>query len=152
MKKFLKIVSIVIIVLYFIDLRYSIYRIQNEIGIPSVLNTLSTILSYGKKPLDDPALTLIEKKHEKARDYFAKKQYDAAINECWEILTIDPKNVLALERMGSCYYQMGLKDKAMATWKKVLEIDPANRDVKKILKMFGGRSFSKTELDIKEIK
>ncbi|HAX61739.1 MAG TPA: hypothetical protein DCX95_04150, partial [Elusimicrobia bacterium] len=66
--------------------------------------------------------------------------------------TIDPKNVLALERMGSCYYQMGLKDKAMATWKKVLEIDPANRDVKKILKMFGGRSFSKTELDIKEIK
>jgi len=92
----------------------------------------------GTKTTSAPALNLIERKQENAREYFSKKQYDAAINECQEILIIDPKNVLALKRMGSCYYQMGLKEKAMATWKKVLEIDPTDKDVLDILKMFEG--------------
>lgn len=90
----------------------------------------------GTKMTTAPALNLIEKKQEKAREFFAQKKYDAAINECQEILIIDPKNILALKRMGSCYYQMGLKEKAIATWKKVLEIDPVEKDVLDILQMF----------------
>ncbi|MFA5778748.1 MAG: PorV/PorQ family protein [Elusimicrobiota bacterium] len=112
-------------------LRRLLNDVEKEAG-----QTLTPI--SGTKTTSAPALNLIEQKQEKARDYFQKKQYDAAINECQEILIIDTKNVLALKRMGSCYYQMGLKDKALATWKKVLEIDPTDKDVLDILKMFEG--------------
>ncbi|MDO8735032.1 MAG: PorV/PorQ family protein, partial [Elusimicrobiota bacterium] len=112
-------------------LRRLLNDVEKEAG-----QTLTAI--SGTKMTTAPALNLIEKKQEKAREYFQKKQYDAAINECQEILIIDPKNVLGLKRMGSCYYQMGLKDKAMATWKKVLEIDPTDKDVLDILQMFEG--------------
>ncbi|MEW6555739.1 MAG: PorV/PorQ family protein [Elusimicrobiota bacterium] len=110
-------------------------RLLNDVE-KEAAQTLTPIA--GTKLTTAPALNLIEQKQEKAREYFAKKQYDAAINECQEILIIDPKNVLALKRMGSCYYQMDLKEKAVATWKKVLEIDPTDKDVLDILKMFEG--------------
>ena len=114
-------------------LRRLLNDIEKEAG--QVLTPIS-----GTKLTTAPALSLVEQKQEKAREFFSKKQYDAAINECQEILIIDPKNVLALKRMGSCYYQMGLKDKAVATWKKVLEIDPTDKDVLDILKMFEGEN------------
>jgi tetratricopeptide (TPR) repeat protein len=113
------------------NLRRLLNEVEKEAG-----QTLTPI--SGIKSTSAPALSLIEQKQEKAREYFSKKQYDAAINECQEILIIDSKNLLALKRMGSCYYQMGLKDKAIATWKKVLEIDPTDKDVLDILRMFGG--------------
>jgi len=114
-------------------LRRLLNDIEKEAG-----QTLTPI--SGTKLTTAPALSLVEQKQERARDFFGKKQYDAAINECQEILIIDPKNVLALKRMGSCYYQMGLKEKAITTWKKVLEIDPTDKDVLDILKMFEGET------------
>src|SRR3989339_1307659 len=114
-------------------LRRLLNDIEKEAG--QVLTPIS-----GTKLTTAPALSLVEQKQEKAREFFSKKQYDAAINECQEILIIDPKNVLALKRMGSCYYQMGLKEKAITTWKKVLEIDPTDKDVLDILKMFEGET------------
>jgi len=131
MKKILKVVSIVVIIIYLVDLRYSIYKIQNKLDI--------TPSAHSSK--------LVEQKQEKAFNYIQKKQYDTAINECREILIMDPNNAIALERMGSCYYQLGQKGKALETWEKVIKIDPANEDVKKILK-----SFSKTEPAVKGIK
>ena len=115
------------------QLRLLLNEVEKQAG-----QTLTPV--SGTKVTAAPALSLIEQKQEKAREYFSKKQYDAAINECQEILIIDSKNVLALKRMGSCYYQMGLKEKAIATWKKVLEIDPTDKDVLDILQMFQGEA------------
>ncbi|NTU62727.1 MAG: hypothetical protein HGB05_04830, partial [Chloroflexi bacterium] len=57
-------------------------------------------------------------------------KYDAAVRRAQDVLDLEPNNVTALQIMGSAFFLMEQKDKAMVVWKRALEIDPTNRAIK----------------------
>ncbi len=52
-----------------------------------------------------------------------------------DVLDLEPNNVTAMEIMGSAFFLMEQKDKAVAVWRRVLELDPNNRSVREFLQV-----------------
>lgn len=77
--------------------------------------------------------TWIDQKVFDARQSVYDGKYDAAVRRSQDVLDLEPNNVTALEIMGSAFFLMEQKDKAMAVWRRVLEIDPNNRAVREFL-------------------
>ena len=77
--------------------------------------------------------TLIDQKVFDARQSIYDGKYDAAVRRAQDVLDLEPNNVTALEIMGSAFFLMEQKDKAVAVWKRVLEIDPNNRAVREFM-------------------
>jgi len=77
--------------------------------------------------------TFIDQKVFDARQSIYDGKYDAAVRRSQDVLDLEPNNVTALEIMGSAFFLMDQKDKAVAVWKRVLEIDPNNRAVREFL-------------------
>jgi hypothetical protein len=83
------------------------------------------------RKMDGPEqFTWVDQKIYDARQSVYDGKYDAAVRRSQDVLDLEPNNVTALEIMGSAFYMMEQKDKAMAVWKRVLEIDPNNRSVR----------------------
>jgi len=74
-------------------------------------------------------MNLVEQKLYTALKNIYSARYDIAIMECQEVLELEPENVLAMTRLGSAYYALGNRDKAIEIWKRALEIDPSNKDI-----------------------
>jgi cytochrome c-type biogenesis protein CcmH/NrfG len=55
------------------------------------------------------------------------------VRRAQDVLDLEPNNTTALEIMGSAFYMMEQKDKALSIWRRVLEIDPANKAVKEFI-------------------
>ena len=53
-------------------------------------------------------------------------KYDKAIILLQEVLDLDPQNVEAMKRLGSCFFLIEQKDKAKEVWQKALEMDPSD--------------------------
>lgn len=70
-------------------------------------------------------------------------RYLTAIDECSDVLDLEPANVLALTRLGSAYYAMNEKDKARQIWTKALQYDANNAVLKKFL--YGQKGSSRVE-------
>lgn len=84
--------------------------------------------------IDGPEqFTWIDQKVYDARQSVYDGKYDAAVRRAQDVLDLEPNNVTALEIMGSAFYMMEQKDKAVAVWKRALEIDPTNRAIKEFL-------------------
>lgn len=77
--------------------------------------------------------TFIDQKVFDARQSIYDGKYDAAVRRSQDVLDLEPNNVTALEIMGSAFFLMDQKDKAVAVWKRVLEIDRNNRAVREFL-------------------
>jgi tetratricopeptide (TPR) repeat protein len=77
--------------------------------------------------------TWVDQKIYDARQSVYDGKYDAAVRRSQDVLDLEPNNVTALEIMGSAFYLMEQKDKAMAVWKRALELDPANRAIREFL-------------------
>jgi len=54
-----------------------------------------------------------------------------------QILYFEPENMLVLKRLGSNYYVLGNKDKALEIWRRVLAIDPNDKEVAQFVKNMG---------------
>lgn len=78
--------------------------------------------------------TIIDKKIYEAREDVLNGRYTDAIRRCQEILNLEPKNITAMEIMGSAFFMMNEIDRAKNIWKKVLELDPTNRVIQQFLK------------------
>ena len=61
-------------------------------------------------------------------------KYDKSIILLQEVLDLDPQNVEAMKRLGSCFYLIEQKDKAKEIWEKVLELDPSDKVIAQYLK------------------
>jgi tetratricopeptide (TPR) repeat protein len=62
---------------------------------------------------------------------FNKMSYHSSVTSCLKVLQVDPENELALVRLGSAYYAIGGLDKyALKAWRKAMEINPKNTDIK----------------------
>lgn len=83
------------------------------------------------RKLDGPEqFTWVDQKIYDARQSIYDGKYDAAVRRSQDVLDLEPSNVTAMEIMGSAFYLMEQKDKALAVWKRVLEIDPTNQAVR----------------------
>ncbi|MCD6413494.1 MAG: tetratricopeptide repeat protein [Elusimicrobia bacterium] len=85
-------------------------------------------------------MNLVQQKLYSALKYIYDARYDLAIMECEDVLKLEPANVLALTRLGSAYYALGNKDKAVEAWKEALRYDPNNRDIRDFLSAPSGQS------------
>jgi tetratricopeptide (TPR) repeat protein len=72
-------------------------------------------------------------------------RYLSAIDECTDVLDLEPKNVLALTRLGSAYFAMNEKDKARQIWTKALQLDANNEVLKKFL--YGSKGAARVEVN-----
>jgi len=65
--------------------------------------------------------------------------YGRAIEECSIVLAIEEEDLLALKRLGSAFYLMGDKKRALATWQKAKELAPDDSELGEFLEMARGR-------------
>ena len=63
--------------------------------------------------------------------YFGQEQYDLAIRNYKEALTLDPNYVIALNNLGHAYERKDLKAQALETYEQVLTQDPKNSTAKR---------------------
>lgn len=69
-----------------------------------------------------------------ARQAAYDRRYGVAIEKCREVLRMEPRNVRALEILGSVYYHKGDFARAKPLWTRALEINPDNPTLVEYLK------------------
>ncbi|MBI2069874.1 MAG: tetratricopeptide repeat protein [Elusimicrobia bacterium] len=89
------------------------------------------------KPLLSPAANVGAKLGEADR-YFRQGRFDLAAKACEDTIKLDPNNALAYERLGSSYFALGLKDKAVEMWQRAIQINPNNQPLRMFLQNFLG--------------
>jgi tetratricopeptide (TPR) repeat protein len=117
-------------------LRYAFNKNPKDEKLLGLLNMVEKEAGVGEvtRRLDGPEqFTWVDQKIYDARQSVYDGKYDAAVRRAQDVLDLEPNNTTALEIMGSAFYMMEQKDKALAVWKRVLEIDPANRAVKEFI-------------------
>jgi len=67
---------------------------------------------------------------------FRQKDYSKVIEICEEVLILEPNNILAYKRLGSAFFALGDKDKAVQTWRRALKIAPDDT-LKKMIQDLG---------------
>ncbi|MEN3013377.1 MAG: tetratricopeptide repeat protein [Endomicrobiia bacterium] len=77
--------------------------------------------------------TIVDKLHSESLIAFRKRDYATAIKLCEEILLLEPEDVLAYKRLGSAFYALGQKDKALQMWQQALQLDPKDEKLKNMI-------------------
>lgn len=80
-----------------------------------------------------PGVTLTDQKDQQALELIYEGKYTSAVEECKEVLDLDPQNVLAMVRMGSAFWAMGMKKNARAIWRQAEKLDPRNQVLRRFL-------------------
>jgi Flp pilus assembly protein TadD len=117
-------------------LRYAFNKNPKDDKLLNLLNMVEKEAGVAEitRRLDGPEqFTWIDQKIYDARQAVYDGKYDAAVRRSQDVLDLEPNNVIALEIMGSAFYMMEQKEKAMAVWRRVLELDPANRSVREFM-------------------
>ncbi|MCK9582679.1 MAG: PorV/PorQ family protein [Endomicrobiales bacterium] len=121
----------------------ALLNIQQAISINSDNQTYKAIEAILKKEgavITDEDLspdTKVAMKLHRAISYFQDGKYDLAAKECQEVLRLEPDNVIAHMRLGSTYYAVGIKDKAIIEWRRALELDPNNTELQQFIQQAG---------------
>ncbi len=86
-----------------------------------------------------PGMTILEYKRSVALDHMYGARYHQAIDALNEALALEPADLVALKRLGSAYYSLGLYAKARESWRKALALAPEDPQLKKFLKKLSSR-------------
>ena len=70
--------------------------------------------------------------------YSAHKNYYEALADFNKVIEKSPRSITAHKQRGTVYYHLGEIDKATADLRRAVEFDPANQDLKALLKKYGG--------------
>jgi tetratricopeptide (TPR) repeat protein len=84
---------------------------------------------------EKPEINIVDKKLWLALKHFYEGKYPLVIKVCQDVLSLEPKNVLALMRLGSAYYMMGNLKKAQEAWQEALKLEPENEELKRFLEL-----------------
>ena len=117
-------------------LRYAFNKNPRDERLLGLLNMVEKEANVSEvtRRMDGPEqFTFIDQKVFDARQAVYDGHYDSAVRRAQDVLDLEPNNVTALEIMGSSFFLMEQKDKAVAVWRRVLEIDPNNRAVREFL-------------------
>ncbi len=117
------------------DLRYAYNKNPKDEKLLGLLNMVEKEAGVEiTRRVEGPGIfTWVDQKVYDTRQAVYQGQYSLAVRRAQDILDIEPNNVTALEMMGSAFYMMNDKEKAMAVWKKVLELDPNNKEVRQFM-------------------
>jgi tetratricopeptide (TPR) repeat protein len=86
-----------------------------------------------KDELDMKPEAYLDVLRKRAEKRFVQRDYGAAVLDCQDILLLEPRDLDALEKLGSLYLVIGEKEKALATFRQVLEINPANKTLQEFI-------------------
>ncbi|HOW29024.1 MAG TPA: tetratricopeptide repeat protein [Elusimicrobiota bacterium] len=114
-------------------LRYLCQLNARNASYTRLLNMAESVFPNEQSPVLLPGVTLVDYKLQSVVEYVYAGQYLKAINECNQVLDLEPNNVLALTRLGSSYFAMNQKEKAMSYWRRALTLDPENQVLKRFL-------------------
>lgn len=84
-------------------------------------------------------MTFLEYKRSLALDHLYGARYHEAIDTLDEVLALEPEDLVALKRLGSAYYSLGLYPKAKDAWKRALALTPGDAQLKKYLRRLAVR-------------
>lgn len=108
-------------------------RDEKLLGLLNMVEKEAGVADITRRLEGPEQFTWIDQKVFDARQSIYDGHYDSAVRRAQDVLDLEPNNVTALEIMGSAFFLMEQKDKAVAVWRKVLELDPNNRSVRDFL-------------------
>lgn len=108
-------------------------RDEKLLGLLNMVEKEAGVADVTRRLEGPEQFTWIDQKVFDARQAVYDGHYDSAVRRAQDVLDLEPNNVTALEIMGSAFFLMEQKDKAMAVWRRVLELDPANRAVREFM-------------------
>jgi hypothetical protein len=68
-----------------------------------------------------------------ARRRYFTGDYQGALEEILQAITVEPNNAQAYAMLGSLYYAMNWKSLAVKYWQRSLELDPTNREIEDLI-------------------
>lgn len=80
-----------------------------------------------------PGMSFMEYKQIVALNQIYDGKYHLAVETCNEILALEPGDLVALKRLGSAYFALGVKDKARQSWEKALKLAPQDEQLQRFL-------------------
>lgn len=86
-----------------------------------------------------PGMTFLEYKRSVALDHLYGARYHEAIDTLNDVLALEPDDLVALKRLGSAYYSLGLYPKARDAWRRALALSPQDAQLKKYLRKVSSR-------------
>lgn len=94
-------------------------------------------------------MNLIDQKLSESLEYFYNGKYNKVVELSNEVLSIDPNNALAYKRIGSAYYAIGQKEKAIEAWEMSMRLNPQDVTLKTFIEKAKEdiRSSGKKELE-----
>ena len=108
-------------------------RDEKLLGLLNMVEKEAGVAEVTRRMEGPEQFTWVDQKVFDARQSIYDGHYDAAVRRAQDVLDLEPNNVTALQIMGSAFFLMEQKDKAVAVWRRVLELDPNNRSVREFL-------------------
>jgi tetratricopeptide (TPR) repeat protein len=117
-------------------LRQAYYKDPRNEKLLTLLNKIETEANMDKtEPPKGPELfSPIDQKVFDARQAILEGRYDVAIKKCQDILDLNPNDVTSLKIMGSAFFLLDDHTRARKLWSRVLEIDPADKEIAEFMK------------------
>jgi len=82
-----------------------------------------------------PGVSIVDQMLQDALNLIQNRQFIQAISKLRDVLKLEPNNTVALTRIGSAYWAIDKKDIAKQIWKRVLQLDPENTEVKEFINL-----------------
>lgn len=76
-----------------------------------------------------------EYKMQESDEFYAGKQYPEALRKLEELLEMEPGDLTALKKSGSCFFILGNYQRAAHAWEKALKLEPDPEEVAKLGRM-----------------
>jgi len=115
-------------------INYASSLAPQDTNIARLLSTIEEKTGVRAEKIESPAgTTIVDKLHNESLIAFRKRDYATAVKLCEEILLLEPEDVLAYKRLGSAFYAMGEKEKAIQMWEQALKLDPKDDKLRRML-------------------
>lgn len=115
-------------------INYALSLAPEDKSILRLLTKIEEKTGVRAEKIESPAgTTIVDKLHNESLISFRKRDYAQTVKLCEEILLLEPEDVLAYKRLGSAFYAMGEKDKAVKMWEQALRLDPKDDKLRRMV-------------------
>jgi tetratricopeptide (TPR) repeat protein len=115
-------------------INYASSLAPQDSDIARLLSTIEEKTGVRAEKIESPVgTTIVDKLHNESLIAFRKRDYATVVKLCEEILLLEPEDVLAYKRIGSAFYAMGEKNKAVQMWEQALKLDPRDEKLRRIV-------------------
>src|SRR5471030_2497296 len=94
-------------------------RDEKLLGLLNMVEKEAGVSEITRHPEGPEQFTFVDQKTYDARQSIYDGHYDAAVRRAQDVLDLEPNNVTALQIMGSAFFLMEQKDKAVAVWRQI---------------------------------